>query len=41
MIFAYFIFFHAISANNQLLTEKKKIIANAQLIRRTLCNTDT
>ena len=29
-----------ISAYNKLVTEKKEIIANAELIRRTLCNTD-
>ena len=30
----------SISAYNKLITEKKEIIANAELIRRTLCNTD-
>ena len=29
-----------ISAYNKLVNEKKEIIANAELIRRTLCNTD-
>ena len=29
-----------ISAYNQLVTEKKEILVNAELIRRTLCNTD-
>lgn len=29
-----------VSAYNKLVTEKKEIIANAELIRRTLCNTD-
>lgn len=30
-----------VSAYNQLVTEKKEIIANAEIIRRTLCVTDT
>ena len=30
-----------VSAYNQLVTEKKEIIANAEIIRRTLCSTDT
>lgn len=29
-----------VSAYNKLVTERKEIIANAELIRRTLCNTD-
>ena len=29
-----------VSAYNKLVTEKKEIIANAELIRRTLCNAD-
>ena len=29
-----------ISAYNQLVTEKKEIIANAEIIRKTLCVTD-
>ena len=29
-----------VSAYNKLVTEKKEIIANAEIIRRTLCNTD-
>lgn len=28
------------SAYNQLVTEKKEIIANAELVRKTLCATD-
>jgi len=30
-----------VSAYNKLVTEKKEIIANAEIIRRTLCGTDT
>lgn len=30
-----------VSAYNQLVTEKKEIISNAETIRRTLCSTDT
>ena len=29
-----------VSAYNQLVTEKKEIIANAEIIRKTLCVTD-
>ena len=30
-----------VSAYNQLVTEKKEITANAKIIRRTLCDTDS
>ena len=30
-----------VSAYNKLVTEKKEIIANAEIVRRTLCVTDS